>query len=48
MWHWSHHRRTLEVACHLVGTLPWGYIRDLDTGLAVPDPEKAPLIREMF
>jgi site-specific DNA recombinase len=33
---------------HLVGTLPWGYVRDLETGLAVPDPEKARLIFEMF
>ena len=33
---------------HLVGTLPWGYRRDPDTGLAVPDPEKAPLVGGMF
>lgn len=33
---------------HLIGTLPWGYVRDQDTGLAVPDPEKARLIYEMF
>jgi site-specific DNA recombinase len=33
---------------YLVGMLPWGYMRDPDTGLAVPDPEKALLIYEMF
>ncbi len=33
---------------HLVGTLPWGYVRDLDSGLAVPDPERAPLVHELF
>jgi DNA invertase Pin-like site-specific DNA recombinase len=33
---------------HLVGSLPWGYIRDPDTKLAVPDAERAPLVREMF
>jgi site-specific DNA recombinase len=33
---------------HLVGMLPWGYIRDPNTSLAVPDPEKAPLVLEMF
>ncbi len=33
---------------HLVGSLPWGYVRDPDSKLAVPDPERAPLVREMF
>src|SRR6266545_7741795 len=33
---------------HLVGSLPWGYVRDRDSGLAVPDPERAELVREMF
>jgi DNA invertase Pin-like site-specific DNA recombinase len=33
---------------HLVGMLPWGYRRDLDTKLAVHDPERAPLVRELF
>ncbi len=33
---------------HLVGTLPWGYVRDSDTKLAVPDLDKAPLIHELF
>src|SRR5579884_253894 len=33
---------------HLVGTLPWGYSRDPDSGIAVPDPERAPLVRELF
>jgi hypothetical protein len=33
---------------HLVGTLPWGYQRDPDSGIAVPDPERAPLVRELF
>lgn len=33
---------------HLVGTLPWGYTRDPVTKLAVPDPERAPLVFEMF
>jgi DNA invertase Pin-like site-specific DNA recombinase len=33
---------------HLVGSLPWGYVRDPDTKLAVPDPERAPLVAEMF
>jgi site-specific DNA recombinase len=32
---------------HLVGSLPWGYRRAAD-GLAVPDPERAPLVRELF
>jgi DNA invertase Pin-like site-specific DNA recombinase len=33
---------------HLVGSLPWGYIRDTASGLAVRDPERAPLVRELF
>jgi hypothetical protein len=33
---------------HLVGSLPWGYIRDTSSGLAVPDPERAPLGHELF
>jgi site-specific DNA recombinase len=33
---------------HLVGGLPWGYSRDPDSALAVPDPERAPLVRELF
>jgi site-specific DNA recombinase len=33
---------------HLVGILPWGYVRDPDTRLAVPDPERALLVRELF
>ncbi len=33
---------------HLVGTLPWGYTRDLTSKLAVHDPERAPLVLEMF
>jgi DNA invertase Pin-like site-specific DNA recombinase len=33
---------------HLLGQLPWGYVRDLDSGLAAPDPERAPLVRELF
>ena len=33
---------------HLVGTLPWGYQRDPDSGIAVPDPDRAPLVRELF
>jgi site-specific DNA recombinase len=33
---------------YLVGSLPWGYVRDVDSGVAVPDPEKAPLVRELF
>ncbi len=33
---------------HLVGQLPWGYARDPDSGVAVPDPERAPLVRELF
>ena len=33
---------------HLLGQLPWGYVRDPDSGIAVPDPERAPLVRELF
>jgi site-specific DNA recombinase len=33
---------------HLVGQLPWGYVRDPDSAIAVPDPERAPLVRELF
>jgi site-specific DNA recombinase len=33
---------------HLVGQLPWGYVRDQDSGEAVPDPERAPLVLGMF
>jgi hypothetical protein len=33
---------------HLVGNLPWGYVRDPATKLAVPDQERAALVREMF
>ena len=33
---------------HLVGSLPWGYVRDRDSGLAVPDRERAELVRELF
>jgi site-specific DNA recombinase len=33
---------------HLVGSLPWGYVRDPATKLAVPDPARAPLVLEMF
>jgi DNA invertase Pin-like site-specific DNA recombinase len=33
---------------HLVGTLPWGYYRDHQTGAVVPDPERAPLVTQMF
>ncbi len=33
---------------HLVGLLPWGYVRDLKTKLAVPHPWRAPLVLEMF
>lgn len=33
---------------HLVGLLPWGYIRDPDTELAVAYPWRAPLVLEMF
>jgi DNA invertase Pin-like site-specific DNA recombinase len=33
---------------HLVGSLPWGYVRDPATKLATPDPERAPLVLAMF
>src|SRR6266550_1391648 len=33
---------------HLVGSLPWGYRRHPETALAMPDPERAPLVRELF
>jgi site-specific DNA recombinase len=33
---------------YLVGTLPWGYTRDPSTNVAVHDPERAPLVLEMF
>ncbi len=33
---------------HLVGSLPWGYLRDPATKLAVADPQRASLVREMF
>jgi site-specific DNA recombinase len=33
---------------HLVGSLPWGYTRDPDTKLATPDPERAPLVLQLF
>src|SRR5437773_10970559 len=33
---------------HLVGTLPWGYRRAPDTGLAAPDPERAPVVLDLF
>jgi DNA invertase Pin-like site-specific DNA recombinase len=33
---------------HLVGQLPWGYVRDPDTGEAVPHPDRAPLVLGMF
>jgi DNA invertase Pin-like site-specific DNA recombinase len=33
---------------HLVGSLPWGYKRDPDTKLATPDPERAPLVLQLF
>jgi site-specific DNA recombinase len=33
---------------HLVGQLPWGYVRDPDTSEAVPHPERAPLVLGMF
>lgn len=37
-----------ESGSHLVGTLPWGYVRDRESGLAVPDPDRAPLVLELF
>jgi site-specific DNA recombinase len=33
---------------YLVGSLPWGYKRNPHSGLVVPDPERAPLVRQMF
>ena len=33
---------------HLVGSLPWGYVRDPDTKLAILHPERAPLVLAMF
>jgi DNA invertase Pin-like site-specific DNA recombinase len=33
---------------HLVGLLPWGYVRDEKTKLAVPHPWRAPLVPQMF
>ncbi len=33
---------------HLVGSLPWGYVRDPASKLAIPDPERSPLVRQMF
>ena len=33
---------------HLGGQLPWGYVRDPDSREAVPDPQRAPLVRGMF
>jgi site-specific DNA recombinase len=33
---------------HLVGSLPWGYVRDPVTKVATPDPERAPLVLAMF
>jgi DNA invertase Pin-like site-specific DNA recombinase len=33
---------------YLVGSLPWGYVRDPQSKLAIPDPKRAPLVRELF
>ena len=33
---------------HLVGSLPWGYVRDPATKLAAPDTERAPLVLALF
>lgn len=33
---------------HLVGSLPWGYVRDPDTKIAVPHPDRAPLVLQLF
>jgi recombinase len=33
---------------HLVGQLPWGYVRAPASGEAVPDPERATLVRGMY
>jgi site-specific DNA recombinase len=40
--------REKERQGHLVGALPWGYVRDPKTKVAVPDPEKALFVRELF
>src|SRR6266487_704083 len=33
---------------HLVGPIPWGYRRDPESGIAVADPDQAPLVLELF
>jgi site-specific DNA recombinase len=33
---------------HLVGSLPWGYVRDPATKIAAPHPERAPLVLGIF
>jgi DNA invertase Pin-like site-specific DNA recombinase len=33
---------------HLIDALPWGYQRDAESGRAAPDPERAPLVRQLF
>jgi hypothetical protein len=33
---------------YLVGSLPWGYMRDKETEEVVPDPERAPLVLGMY
>jgi hypothetical protein len=33
---------------HLVGSLPWGYVRDPATKIAIADPERAPLVLALF
>src|SRR5579884_2547918 len=33
---------------HLVGPIPWGYQRDVETGAVVPHPAQAPLVVELF
>jgi site-specific DNA recombinase len=33
---------------YLVGSLPWGYMRDPDSSEVVPDPERAPLVLAIF
>ncbi len=33
---------------HLVGSLPWGYVRDPASKVAVPDPQRAPLVVGLF